>query len=144
MGQAGTGKGTVRPLFVDCDLEHVVTCAVRYISHASTSQGFPMARAKYSITHDGHTFTRRTTRTYTHLVLEKIEIASYRAECLQKGWKPRDQFEYPSADGSSFYVIIGWAGRPDLAAKLANGKRSFRECGASAPVVLPLIQPAAA
>lgn len=98
---------------------------------------------KYIAKHDGHTWTRTSkNRTYTHAVISAVNIATERAARIveiqgyvKKGWEGYDQAyadgagarfdekinNYPkSSDGLSYYVIHGWAGRLDLAQKLAS------------------------
>jgi hypothetical protein len=98
---------------------------------------------KYIAKHDGHTWTRTSkSRTYTHAVISAQNItdarAAYIAEIqgyVKKGWSGYDQdfadgagarfdariANYPkSSDGNSYYIIHGWAGRLDLAQKLAK------------------------
>jgi len=64
---------------------------------------------------NGETVTRRTARTYTHVVVR------HRAAGIYTGWLTDDQGEVVA--GKKFYPetwhVVGWAGRPDLAAKQA-------------------------
>jgi hypothetical protein len=57
---------------------------------------------------NGETVTRRTARTYTHVV------ATHRPERTGTSCAGEEKV-FPEC-----WLVVGWAGRPDLAAKLAN------------------------
>lgn len=135
-------------------------------------------KTKYSVTHNGKTYTRTTARTYTHIVLTGYSLKEMMAQAAEAGrahWYQNKQWytaiaegkyvghdkrlssaeairdakdwlnEGPSgnanrwvntqidraneaglqADGDTYYVVAGWAGREDLARKLVKGPRDL-------------------
>lgn len=79
-----------------------------------------MATLKYTIEFDGQTFTRKSDRKYTHLV-----IARYMTEATHRAWYPKateeeiqGMLEKEAAYGWS---LLGYAGSLNLAQKRAAG-----------------------
>jgi hypothetical protein len=70
-----------------------------------------MAKKTYHAFFEGHHFTRKTHRTYTHVVICR------EAKFLE------DRPDDPRRQKDGKWYVIGWAGRLDLAEKKAKTER---------------------
>jgi hypothetical protein len=73
------------------------------------------------VTTDTNTFTRRTARTYTHIVVVREYSDAYKARCRAEYSGDRAKWLEERFRGAEEWFPLSWCGRLDLAEKEARG-----------------------